>query len=274
MDYVDLHLHSNCSDGANRPEQVVQRAVRKRITAIALTDHDTVHGVDAAAHAAHEAGIGFLTGTEISAQFEGRELHIVGLGIDCNCPILLSALEKLRQSRASRADKILARLQELGIEISPERVYARAVSGNVGRMHIATELVEMKLVRTPQEGFDRYLNRNGAAYVPKATLAAEEAIDAIHAAHGLAFIAHPGLSRDTRRALPQLLELPFDGIEAYHISHSLQRTQEFLALAKQRQLLITGGSDCHGGIKGREEMGKVRTPVAYYEKICAALADV
>jgi predicted metal-dependent phosphoesterase TrpH len=140
-------------------------------------------------------------------------------------------------------------------------------------MHIAQELLAMGVTKTIQEGFDRFLKHGTPAYVPKKTLCSEDAVAHIHAAGGLAFVAHPGLSKSTRKLLPKLLALPFDGIEAYHISHSPGRTEEFLAVAAERNLLVTGGSDCHGMAKGKAEMGKVRMPYHHFEKMQVALAS-
>lgn len=272
MSYVDLHLHTDQSDGSDPPRRVVGRAALLGITALAITDHDTVSGVKQAGRVAEAAGIEFLTGAEISAGLEGYEVHILGLGIALDYPPLLSGLEELQTARNVRAANIIVRLKEAGINIDAKCVLARARGGVVGRMHVACELLAMGVTQEVQEGFNRYLNHGRPAYVPKTLMPAAEAIDLIHGAGGMAFVAHPGLRKKTHMLLPRLLELPFDGIEAYHTGHSPGRTGQYLEVAKDRGLLVTGGSDCHGMIKGPPEMGKVKTPYACFARIKQALA--
>lgn len=270
MDFVDLHLHTRHSDGSDTPRDVVARAVAARASAIAITDHDTVAGVHEAGEAAGDAGLDFLTGVEVSTYFGGRELHVIALGIDCDNPGLLAGLARLCNARARRSQEILDRLAELDM---PVPVAGDADGGEAaGRMHIARALTSAGYVKKPQEAFDRYLNPGKPAFVPKWSMPVDEAIDLIHGAGGLAFVAHPGLGNHTRKLLPKLLELPFDGIEAYHISHSAGRVEEFTALARERNLLICGGSDCHGTIKDKALLGQVHTPRHAYDAIIQRLA--
>ena len=271
MAFADLHVHSNHSDGIDSPRRVVERAVEAGIGALALTDHDTVSGVPEARHAAHAAGLLFLEGLEISSRFSRCEVHVIGLGVAVDHPALLERLETLQEARRGRVDRIVAQLAETGVHLDAARIRARVCGGVPGRMHVALELREMGITRGTQEGFDRFLNHGRAGYVPKEIPDTAEAVAWIHAAGGLAFVAHPGLSKSLRKRLPQLLELPFDGIEAYHISHSPGRTSEFVELAKERGILVSGGSDCHGGAKSTPEMGKVQTPLRYAQAILAAL---
>ncbi|MCF6287569.1 MAG: PHP domain-containing protein [Candidatus Hydrogenedentes bacterium] len=263
--FVDLHLHTRHSDGSDSPAVVVARAVAAGASAIALTDHATVAVVAAGRVAARNAGLGFLSGTEISTGFKGREVHVLGLGIDIENEALCAALGALCHARQRRGRDILERLAELDIHL-PESLVADGGEA-FGRMHIARAMTDAGYVKKPQEAFDRYLNGGKAAFVPKKTLPVAEAVDCIHGAGGLAFVAHPGLGKTVRKLLPELLLLPFDGIEAYHISHTPGRVDEFLVLAGDRGLLVSGGSDCHGTIKGKALLGRVRTPRAVYEAI-------
>jgi len=269
--FVDLHLHSLHSDGSDTPARIAERAVEAGASAIAITDHDTTAGVQEGRAAAAALGLGYLSGTEISTHYQYREIHVLGLGVNEHDPSLTAALEALCAARRNRGATILERLRELGFELNLQADAANAPEGAFGRMHIARAMTDAGHVRKPQEAFDRFMNAGCPAFVPKETMPLAEAVDLIHGAGGLAFVAHPGLGKTTRKLLPELLTFPFDGIEAYHVSHSPGRVEEFTALAAERELLITGGSDCHGTIKGKALLGSVRTPIAVYEAILDAL---
>jgi len=268
-EWVDLHLHSSCSDGTETPEELVVRAAGIGASAMALTDHDTVKGVCAAQQAAESAGLAFLTGVEISCCFDEREMHIVGLGIDTNAPELKALLKTLAEMRRNRMDAIIKRLNNRGVTFEqPDRQ-----NGSVGRMHVAVALHEMGKASSVQNAFDKYLNRGCPAYVPKQLPSAAQAVDTIHAAKGLAFIAHPGLGPWIMKQLPNLLKLPFDGLEAWHPSHNTFLTNDIIDLAQTRSLLLSGGSDCHGNIKGDGiTLGRIKTPLSCFKHIMDALS--
>jgi len=270
--YVDLHLHTRFSDGSDAPAAVVHRAAELGFRAVAIVDHDTVSGVSEAETAAREFRLGFLRGTEVSVTFDRKELHVVGLGIRLDCDPLLAALETLRQHRAERAAEIFARLDELGVSINPEEVKARAGHSAIGRLHIAQELHARGVTKTVQKAFDQYIGSGRGAFIAKESLPCGEVIDLIHEAGGLAFLAHPGIGVTTQKRLPRLLQLPFDGIEVYHSKHTPGQVTAFTELAKERKLLISGGSDCHGAAKGGPpDLGKVRVPYVHFERILEAL---
>lgn len=270
--YADLHMHSNYSDGSDDPEKVVARAAALGFHLIALTDHDTIRGLPRAQLAATEAGIQCLNGTEISASFGGREVHILGLGVDIENETFVRALDRQVEERDVRARDIVERLNKLGVEIEYDNVKARVQDGAVGRMHIAQELLALGHVTKLQGAFDKYLKAGRKAFVLRDTLSAEQAVELIHSANGLAFIAHPGIG-DLRRRLDRLLALPFDGIEVFHSRHSAGQIDEFLEIATSRKLLMSGGSDCHGTVKGEKPlMGRVRLPQRHFEPILQALS--
>jgi predicted metal-dependent phosphoesterase TrpH len=268
---VDLHLHSNHSDGADAPADVVARARALGLSAIALTDHDTHGGIPEAQGAAQDAGIDFLPGVEISCSLHGREIHVLAYGPGAGCEALDGLLARIRAGRRERIAAILDRLRAAGIPVDLE-MGEGGEDDSPGRMHVARRLREMGITKSTQEGFDRFLNLGRVAYVPKTLAPVAEAIDTIHAAGGLASLAHPGLGKGLRKLMPALCALPFDAIEAYHISHSPGETERFLELARERGWLVTGGSDCHGGIKGTIEMGKVLTPRACFDRLQDRLA--
>lgn len=269
--WADFHLHSNCSDGSDAPGVLAQRVAEAGARAFSLTDHDTTAGNAEAAAAAAQLGLVFVPGVEISSTFGGAEVHIIALGIRVGHAGLEEKLAWLREARARRSDAILARLAELGHDLRDDAALAAPEGGSTGRMHIAAALAARGVVRRPQDAFDRFLNPGRAAYVPREKIASAEAIALVHDAGGLAFVAHPGLNKGVRKLLPELLALPFDGVEAWHISHTPGRQDEFVQLARARGLLVSGGSDCHGHIKGRCELGRVRFPWLHAEAILARL---
>ena len=269
--YVDFHLHTNHSDGSDDPARVVERAAEAGLAAMAITDHDTVSGTEEAAEAAERLGLEFLTGTEISTLFKGRETHILGLGVDARDSRLLEGLASQAEKRNDRAKKIVAKLNELGVPVEYEKIAARVAGGVIGRMHIALEIVAAGHANSVQGAFDKFIKSGRPAFVPKAQMSPDEAVEVIHGAGGLAFVAHPGLGQ-TSGCLDALLALGFDGIEAYHSRHSPGKIEAFLEIANARGLLVTGGSDCHGTVKGESPlMGKVQVPYACFERIKEAL---
>lgn len=270
VDWADFHLHSTCSDGSDAPEEVAARAHALGARALALTDHDTTAGVAPLRLAAHALGMLSLCGVEISTAHQKHEVHVIALGVNADDDALAAVLERLRGARARRSVAIVQRLKEIGIDLAEAPTWREGES--TGRMHIAAAMLAMGIVKRPQDAFNKYLNPGKAAFVPREKVDTAEAIECIHAAGGLAFVAHPGLNRSLRRLLPTLLHLPFDGIEAYHTSHTPGRMEEFSALATARGLLVTGGSDCHGDIKGRREMGRVRLPWRHADAIFSRLA--
>ena len=270
--YVDLHLHTNHSDGSDSPTRVVERAAEAGLTAMAITDHDTVSAIAEASDAAVQFGIEFLAGVEISSKLDRNEVHILGLGVDSGPGPLVDALQKQAAARRERADRIVAKLNKLGVPVEREAIARQTSEGVVGRMHIAKEIVALGHARSVQHAFDKYIKSGRPAHVPKEVLAVGDAVDLIHAAGGLAIVAHPGLGGLHHR-LDELLSYPFDGIEAQHSRHSPGQILRFTEIAQSRGLLISGGSDCHGTIKGEEPlMGSVQVPYAIYENLKRALA--
>ncbi len=274
-DYADLHLHTNHSDGALSPRKVVERAAAIGLMAVAITDHDTVSGLEDAELAGKVYEVEVLPGVEISAVYGQIELHIVGLGVDRSDARLTEALAESMQARSERVDRILAKLQAAGVPLTRSEVEAHAVRGTaLGRMHIALALRERGYTTSVQEGFDRFIKHGRKAFVPKAAMSCAKAIDLIHGAGGLAFVGHPGVGAAVQSVLPRVIAMPFDGIEVYHSKHTPGHVTQFTQIALERDLLISGGSDYHGGIKeeGNDvELGSVRLPYHHVARIKDAL---
>ncbi|NIA20884.1 MAG: PHP domain-containing protein [Anaerolineaceae bacterium] len=256
---VDLHIHSTASDGALAPGEIVGLAAEIGLRAIALTDHDTASGVGEALEAGRRAGLEVLTGVEISAEFPEGTMHILGYGFDPQDDGLKEALAQFRRNRDERNPRILARLAELGVPVSLETVREKATGQTVGRPHIAQCLVEAGHVASVDEAFRLYLGRGAAAYVNRRRATAEEAIRMIHGAGGLAVLAHPMQLRrpmlEIRRTVRELAARGLDGLEAWHPDHSTDDTRTFEVLARELDLVVTGGTDFHGSLRREVRLG-------------------
>jgi 3',5'-nucleoside bisphosphate phosphatase len=264
--FADLHLHTNFSDGTYTPEELVSHGKRHGLAAMALTDHDTIEGCARMEAACAAAGIEFFSGTELTAELNGCELHLLAYGIDLNNERLLAEMGRFQAVRQNRIREMVAQLNKLGVPLQTEAVFAIANCRSPGRPHVARALVEAGLCRTLDEAFERFLKANRPAWVPKFKMSACEAIVLIHQAGGLAVMAHPGLNR-TDGIIPELVEAGLDGIECFHSKHSPSTSQRYMQLAGKHHLLVTGGSDCHGMNKGKPLIGSVKLPYQYVQKL-------
>lgn len=273
--FVDLHTHSTASDGGLSPAGLIAAADRLDLAAVALTDHDTLSGLsDARAAAAGASKLRFISGIEVSVRYSGGAMHILGLGIDPADAGLLDLAARLRRARDERNPKIVARLRDLGIEISDDDVADVAREMHAGqncaitsRVHIAETLRRMGRANSVSDAFDRYLGRGAPAHVDKDRPSAAEAIAAIAAAGGIAVLAHPSQLNCTNRAQLQcivrdLMARGLAGIEAYHSSHTPTLTRQVIDLARRWGLGLSGGSDFHGPARAAVRLGYPRVPVA------------
>lgn len=271
MKFADLHLHTSFSDGTFTPEELVLQAQKNGLSCIALTDHDTVQGCARAAAACAPVLIEFIPGTELTAEHDDTEVHILGYFLDTQNQTLLAEIAKFQAVRKQRIYEMVARINEIGVPLKVEAVFALANCESPGRPHVARTLVKEGLTRNLDEAFERFLKKGRPAWVPKAKMSARESVDLIHQAGGLAVMAHPGLNR-TDDIIPALVDAGLDGIECFHTKHSTTMAERYLGIADQFHLLVTGGSDCHGFSKARPLIGTVRLPYEHVEKMKAALA--
>ncbi len=269
---ADLHLHTNFSDGTYSPEELVSNAKRTGLAAIALTDHDTVEGCARAAAACEAAGIEFIAGTELTAEQDGIEIHILGYCLDTHNPKLLSEIEHFQTVRQNRIREMVVRLNQIKIPLSVDAVFALANCRAPGRPHVARALVKAGLCSSLDEAFERFLKKNRPAWVPKFKISAADAIGLIHQAGGVAVMAHPGLNRSDD-VIPGMVSAGLDGIECFHTKHSTSTSEHYLGLADRFELLVTGGSDCHGLSKGQPLIGTVRLPYQHVEALKARAAQ-
>jgi predicted metal-dependent phosphoesterase TrpH len=271
MTFADLHLHTHFSDGTYAPEELAARGAQLGFAAMALTDHDSVEGCEAMAAACAAAGLEFITGTELTAEQDGHELHLLGYGVDVRNPRLLTEIARFQDVRQDRIRRMVVRLNRLNVPLQAEAVFELANCRSPGRPHVARALVKQGFCPSLDAAFERFLKRNRPAWVPKFKMSAAHAIELIHQAGGLAVLAHPGLNRSDD-LVPGLVEAGLDGIECFHSKHSSTKTEHYLCLAEQYDLLVTGGSDCHGQSKGKPLLGTVKLPYPYVQLLNARMA--
>jgi hypothetical protein len=269
MKFADLHLHTQFSDGTFTPEELVLRAQNAGLACIALTDHDTVEGCGRAAAACAAVKMEFISGAELTAEHEDTEVHILGYFLDTHSQALLDRIAKFQAVRQNRINEMCAALNKLGIPLQAETVFALANCKSPGRPHVARALVKEKLIGNLDEAFEKYLKKGRPAWVPKTKMSALEGVEMIHQAGGLAVMAHPGLNR-TDDIIPDLVDAGLDGIECFHTKHSTVMAERYLEIAEKYDLLVTGGSDCHGFSKKAPLIGTVKLPYEHVEKLFAA----
>lgn len=268
---ADLHLHSTCSDGLWPPARVVEKAARAGISVLSLTDHDSVEGIPEAAAAARELGVELIPGAEISVDLpSGGERHMLAYGFDTADAPLAAALAENVAARTTRLDGMLAALRREGIHLEPADVLAEA-GGNVGRPHVADALVRKGIVRRRQEAFDRWLGDGRPAHVKKRNVDSGRAIALVHAAGGIAVLAHPGRRWDPL-AIEEMVRAGLDGLECWHPSHGGSQVKAVLEMTQRWNLVATGGSDCHGDEEGEQNLHASSVPLSAAERVLERVA--
>ena len=278
---IDLHIHTTASDGTLTPAEVISQALKLKLKAIAITDHDTLAGSQEALQAGIPSPLDFLTGLEISAApprfYAGSgSFHLLGYSIRLDDPALNHALEKLQQARKNRNPTIISRLNDIGISITLDEVRQEAGEGQLGRPHIAKMLIKKGVVGSMNQAFDRYLGTDGPAYVDKFRIECRKAIELILDAGGIPVLAHPGLlncktSDQFDELIAGLKEMGIQGVEVLYPEHTPEQTRLFAELAQRHCLLLTGGTDFHGANYPEITIGSGRgdlfVPYELYEKL-------
>lgn len=263
---VDLHIHSDHSDGRQSPRQIVDAGIKLGLKAISITDHDAISGYTAAADYAAERGIDLISGIELSASKTDDDIHILGYMVRPDHGRLLECLEKFRRIRDERGKKMLKRLSNIGLTVDYSDVLEAAGKAPIGRPHLAEAMVKRGLVSSYNQAFAKYLALGGPVYVPKAKLTPAEAVELIHEAGGLAVMAHPGLTRRDDM-IEELVAAGIDGIEIFHPTHRASDRKRYRQIGEKYGLLLTGGSDSHNR-KGRYgDIGDEKVPYEYYQKL-------
>jgi 3',5'-nucleoside bisphosphate phosphatase len=261
MQAADLHAHTTASDGTFTPRELVELAHRNGLAAIAVTDHDTTDGVAEATAIGRELGVEVVPGIEISTEFEGKEVHVLGYYYDPNHEGLQDLIKRMREDRVTRMDRMIEKLKHAGLDITREEVLAEAQGGSIGRPHIARILMRKGYVSDIPDAFDKYLGTGKPGYVERLKILPEEAVKLILAAGGSPVVAHPGLvGKDY--LFDTLVPHGLVGLEAYHPDHDPAKREHYAALAKHHGLIATGGSDFHGGgAEHRGDLGSVHVSV-------------
>lgn len=264
---ADLHLHTVYSDGTETPARVVELAQAAGLRAMAITDHDILDGIPEALAAAQARGIELIPGIEMSASSASREVHVLGLFLDLQCRPLQRLLAEQRQRRIGRIHEMVGRLQQLGLHLEADEVFAVAgPQGSVGRPHVAQALVKRGYVATEKEAFDRYIRNDGPAFVPGSSLDPRLVIDMIHQGSGIPVLAHPVYLKDDS-LIKQFARDGLIGLEVYHSSHTPEVVKRYERIADELGLLKTGGSDYHGRGKEGAEIGAATIPYLLVERL-------
>ncbi|MDU4697747.1 MAG: PHP domain-containing protein [Paenibacillus sp.] len=279
-DRYDLHSHTQASDGMNKPAENVKLAKEKGLTGLAITDHDTVAGIEEALKAGKEFGVDVVPGIEISTRAGGKDIHVLGYFLNLEDQRLQERLSRLRSVREERNELIIAKLQQLGLEITLEEVKAGLArplrpEESLGRPHIADVLVHKGYVADMREAFDRYLAEGKPGYASLPRIAPEEAIAWIREGGGASVLAHPGLYGDDDLVRSILEGGKPDGIEVYHSDHGPEEELRYAAMAEQYGLIVTGGSDYHGerqGVVFHGDLGGRTAPPGTVERLKQAAA--
>ena len=271
---VDFHIHTTFSDGSFTPEEVVKMAQERALEAIAITDHDSVEGIERARTACLNAGIEFVPGIEFSTDYLGKEVHILGYFINEKDEEFKKILKNMQEERGRRTEKIVKRLNELNIKISVSDVLNESTSGLISRNHIASVLLKKGYVYSRGAAFYEYLGSNGAAYIPKNSVSPEDAVKIITKNGGIASLAHPHLiplgNGKFIEFLLKLRDAGLKGIEGYYNGFEAKERNIYKKIADENGLIVTGGSDFHGLTRDGVILGAAEVPYTVYENMKSA----
>lgn len=260
---VDLHCHSTASDGFLSPQALIAKAASVRLQAIALTDHDTVSGIDAAAAAAASGGIEFVPGIELSSNSGSAEIHLLGYFVDPASQSLADHLIWCQEKRIDRIVQICGKLARAGVPLSVDEVMGFAGTGSVGRPHVAQAMMARGYVTSIGEAFHRYIGMGKPGYVQRENISPAAAIAVIRNAGGAAVLAHPYATPACLQLLPELIAAGLVGLEAWYGEYDTSSRQHLAGIASRHGLIATGGSDYHGdGFKEGRGLGSVDVPYA------------
>jgi hypothetical protein len=264
--FADLHLHTLFSDGTYTPEEIVLESQKVGLDCIAVVDHDTIEGIQPVLEIARTRNFEALPGIELTAEYEGSEVHILGYFIDYKRKELREKLDFLNKNRIERIYKMVSKLKEMGINLKPETVFEIAKQGTVGRLHVARAMVKEGLVGSVYEAFKKYIGEKRPAFVLGFRFSPLEAIKLIKDIGGIPILAHP-YSLNNDDLILKFIDYGIMGLEVYYPEHTQGMVNFYLSLAKKYNLLITGGSDCHGTAKPEVRLGSIKIPYKLVEEL-------
>ncbi|MCB1149430.1 MAG: PHP domain-containing protein [Chlamydiia bacterium] len=266
---ADLHCHSTCSDGTCTPQEIVDLALKSGLSGLSITDHDTVAAFEMAAPYAAQKGLQLLPGVEFSSVFNEESVHILAYGFSPKNPHILHFCERHKLRRDERNSAIIELLKRHRMPIDPHELTRPGPAGpprSVGRPHIAQQMIKLGYVSDIREAFQKYLGEGKPCYHPGDRPTVQETLDLIHSAGGVAIIAHPHLIK-RKKIVKKLLEMEFDGIEAYYAKFPMNQEQIWVERAQERAWIVTGGSDFHGAVKEHIPLGASWTPKETFDNL-------
>jgi predicted metal-dependent phosphoesterase TrpH len=272
--YVDMHVHTNFSDGVFTPKEVIEYASKIGLAAIGITDHDSIDGINEALEIASRVGVEVIPGIELSSETivdsKKSEVHILGYYVDYKSERFKKFLSIFKKARYDRAMEIFEKLRKNGIEFKNNEFVKNTENKIIGRLHFAKALVEEKFVNSVQEAFQKYLSCDKPAYVPKYSISTQDVIGLVLDAGGIPVMAHPYhyTHHDDKFMFETFIKYGLMGIEAWHTKHTESVVKKILTIAEKFNLLVTGGTDCHGPYKKTPPiMGNIRIPYSVLERL-------
>ena len=265
---IDLHTHTNASDGLDTPAELVASASQRGLSVLGITDHDTVDALESAGEAAKSVNITMVPGVELSTTVEGAEVHILGYFVDHTNADLRTRLRGLADARVRRVERMISRLHELGYRVDGDAILEQAEEGSIGRPHVARALMEIGVVNSVDEAFDRFLKAGRPAYIPRDPFSPEDAVGLITEHGAIPVLAHPFSTKDVEGTLARLVPAGLKGIETYYAEYSSEQHAQLRSIADAWELLPTGGSDYHGaGFREGRDLGAAPVPHEVWERL-------
>ena len=263
---ADLHIHTIYSDGTFSPAEVINFAKRVNLGCISITDHDAVGGIKESILEGGKQDIEVIPGVELTADYSGIEVHILGYFIDYKKDWFLEKLKQLRDVRRIRFSQMVEKLRKFDININSDNLINKNSAASIGRLHLAQELYQKGHVSSVKEAFTRYLGDGKPCCVKKEPLTPSEAVSMINDLGGVSVLAHPYLLGDDN-LVPKLIKQGIEGIEVYRFEHNESIRDKYSAIASEYNLVVTGGSDYHGDAKANVLLGKTRVPYNVVDKL-------
>ena len=271
--YADLHIHTIYSDGSFPPAVIIRHAVKNNLKIISITDHDSVDGIAASIEEGEKSGVEVIPGIEISTTVDTGEIHILGYFIDYTDEYFLKSLKRIQEIRIKRMSVMVDKLKKLAVDIDFDELIEYVSNNSICRLHLAHFLKKKGIVGSVYEAFDRYIGSGKPAYEKMNALTPEEGIELISNAGGVSILAHHGLTRRDD-LIDAMIYTGLNGLEVYHSGHSEEDTNRYFQMTKDKGLLVTGGSDCHGEKKLNILMGRVKLPIQYVDRLKAEVSNI